>query len=58
MIIDKEIISKVSRDYIFVTGMLDIDSKYFKKKVDEGVQHSSINYKTNPKYEPTKKQEL
>ena len=47
MIIDKEIISKVSRDYIFVTGMLDIDSKYFKKKVDEGVQHSSINYKTN-----------
>jgi hypothetical protein len=47
MIIDKEIISKVPRDYIFVAGIFNIDSKYFKKRVDEGVQHSNINYKTN-----------
>jgi len=26
---------------------LDIDSKYFKKRIEEGVQNSSINYKTN-----------
>ena len=33
MIIDKEIISKVPRDYIFISGIFDIDSKYFKKRV-------------------------
>jgi len=47
MIIDKEIISKISRDYIFLTGTFNIDSKYFKKRIDEGIQHSKLNYKTN-----------
>ena len=47
MIIDKEIISQISRDYIFITGVVDIDSEYFKKKIDEGVQTSKINYTTN-----------
>ena len=47
MIIDKEIVSQILRDYIFITGIFDIDSKYFKKRIEEGVQNSSINYKTN-----------
>ena len=47
MIIDKEIISKIPRDYIFVTGTVDLNSKHFKKRIDEGVKTSSINYKTN-----------
>jgi hypothetical protein len=47
MIIDKEIVSKILRDYVFVTGIFDVDSKYFKKRIEEGVQSSSINYKTN-----------
>ncbi len=37
MIINKEIASKILRDYIFITGTVDIDSRYFKKKIDEGV---------------------
>ena len=47
MRIDKEIVSQILRDYIFITGVFDIDSKYFKKRIEEGVQNSSINYKTN-----------
>ena len=47
MIIDKEIVSKIPRDYLFVSGLLDLDAKYFKKRIDEGVKTSSINYKTN-----------
>ena len=43
MIINKEIASKILRDYIFITGTFDIDSKYFKKKIDEGVQNSNLN---------------
>ena len=47
MIIEKEIISKTLRDYIFTTGILDVNPKYFKKRIEEGVKHSTINYKTN-----------
>ena len=47
MKIDKEIISKVEREYFFISGILDIDAKYFKKRIDEGVQHSTYNYRTN-----------
>ena len=47
MIVDKEIVSQIYRPYVFVTGIFDIDSKYFKKRVEEGVQNSNINYKTN-----------
>ena len=32
MIIEKEIISQVYRPYFFITGIFDIDAKYFKKK--------------------------
>jgi len=47
MKIEKEIVSKILRDYIFITGILDVDPKYFKKRVEEGVKQSTINYKTN-----------
>ena len=47
MIIDKEIVSKIARDYIFVSGISDLDTKYFKKRIDEGIQSSTLNYKTN-----------
>jgi len=47
MKIDKEILSKIPRDYIFVSGTIDLNTKYFKKRIDEGVKVSSINHKTN-----------
>ena len=47
MKIDKEILSKIPRDYIFVSGTLDINTKYFKKRIDEGVKVSTLNHKTN-----------
>ncbi|HAT64776.1 MAG TPA: hypothetical protein DCS66_09260 [Flavobacteriaceae bacterium] len=47
MIIDKEIISKTYREYFFITGMFDIDAQYFKNKIDEGIQTTNLNYKTN-----------
>jgi hypothetical protein len=47
MRIDKEIISKLYREYFFISGILDVDDKYFKKRIDEGVQNSNLNYKTN-----------
>jgi hypothetical protein len=43
----KEIVSKVPRDYIFITGTFDIDSQYFKKRIEEGIKTSTLNYKTN-----------
>tara|TARA_R100001244_G_C5122332_1_gene123793 strand:- start:149 stop:703 length:555 start_codon:yes stop_codon:yes gene_type:complete len=47
MIIDKEIVSKTYRQYFFISGVVDIDEKYFKKRIDEGVKNSSLNYNTN-----------
>jgi|TARA_R110000824_G_scaffold92577_1_gene224464 hypothetical protein len=47
MIIEKVIVSKILRDYFFITGIFDIDARYFKKRIEEGVQNSNINYKTN-----------
>ena len=47
MKIDKEIVSKISREYIFLSGIFDIDAKYFKKRIDEGVQNSGLSYPTN-----------
>jgi len=45
--IDKEILSKIPREYIFVSGIINLDAKYFKKRIDEGVKTSNINHKTN-----------
>ena len=47
MIIEKEIISKLYREYFFISAVVDVDAKYFKKRIDEGVQSSNLNYKTN-----------
>ena len=47
MIIDKEIISQIYRPYFFITGVFDIDEEYFKKKIEEGIQNSPLNYRTN-----------
>jgi len=53
MIVDKEIISQVYRPYFLVTATFDIDAKYFKKRIEEGVQDSNLNYKTNIKGQHT-----
>ena len=47
MIINKIIVSKIPKTFIYVTGTLDINSKYLTQKVDEGVKASKINYTTN-----------
>ena len=47
MIINKEIISKLYKEYFFITGVFDIDAQYFKKRIDEGIQTTSLDYKTN-----------
>ena len=47
MIIDKEIVSKIPRDYIFITGGFDLDPQYLKQRIEEGVKESNLNYKTN-----------
>ena len=47
MIIDKEIVSKIPRDYIFITGGFDLDPQYLKQRIEEGVKESNLNYKSN-----------
>ena len=47
MKIEKEIVSQIYRPYFFITSIFDIDARYFKKRIDEGVQNSPLNYKTN-----------
>ena len=49
MEIEKEIKSKIERDYFFIEGNLDIDCKYFINRIDEGVKDSPLSYKTNVK---------
>ena len=53
MIIEKEIISKLYREYFFISAVFDVDAKYFKKRIDEGVQNSPLNYQTNVKGQQT-----
>ena len=47
MKIEKEIRSKIERDYFFVVGDIDLDAKYFINKIEEGIKDSSLNYQTN-----------
>jgi len=49
MITEKEILSKILRDYVFIVQTVKLDTTYFKKRIAEGVKNSSINYKTNVK---------
>ena len=44
MIINKEIASKILRDYIFITGTFDIDSKYFEEEFQKIYQCALCNY--------------
>ena len=44
----KEINRKVEREYIFVTGQLDIDVSYYIEKIKKGVEEKdNMNYQTN-----------
>ena len=47
MEIQKEIKSKIERDYFFIVGDIDIDADYFINKIEEGIKDSPLNYKTN-----------
>ena len=47
MKIEKEIISKIEREYFFIEGTLDLDGKYFINKIEEGIKDSSLSHKTN-----------
>ena len=53
MEIQKEIKSKIERDYFFIEGMLDLDAKYFINKIEEGIKDSPLSYKTNVKGQHT-----
>tara|TARA_R100000908_G_C3752530_1_gene147002 strand:- start:2407 stop:2931 length:525 start_codon:yes stop_codon:yes gene_type:complete len=47
MIIDKEINSQIEQDYIFITGHIDVDQKYFVQKIEEGIKAgSNLNNQT------------
>jgi len=47
MKISKLIKSKVEREYFFLTGHIPIDSKYYIKKIDEGIEdQTNESYKT------------
>ena len=48
MQIVKEIQSKVYKDYFFIKGKVDIDSKYFIEKIKKGCSDKdALNYQTN-----------
>ena len=50
MIITKDVCKKVSVDYFFVKGQIDIDSDYFISKIKEGCNlENALSYKTNIK---------
>jgi hypothetical protein len=54
MNIEKEIISKRNVDYLFISGTVDIDSEYFIRKIEEGINNNdNLNYKTNVKGQHT-----
>ena len=53
MNIQKEIKSKIERDYFFIEGTVDLDAKYFINKIEEGIKDSPLNYKTNVKGQHT-----
>ena len=48
MEIEKEIISQIERDYLFITGKFNLDYKYFIDKIDSNISSKdNLNYKTN-----------
>ena len=54
MDIQKEIKSKIERDYFFIEANLVLDIKYFINKINEGINsENNLNYKTNVKGKQT-----
>tara|TARA_R100001129_G_C5215433_1_gene217967 strand:+ start:82 stop:609 length:528 start_codon:yes stop_codon:yes gene_type:complete len=50
MKIERQIISKIERDYFFIEASLNLDSSYFVSKINEGISvQNNLNYKTNVK---------
>lgn len=49
MILDKEIRSQVLQNYLLVSGLLNIDSTYFIKKIEDSIINSKFNFVTNVK---------
>ena len=47
MKIDKEIVSKIERDYVFLTGHVLLDIHYLINKIEKGIQNSNNNFRTN-----------
>jgi hypothetical protein len=47
MKINKEIISRIERDYIYFTGHTSLNAKYLIDKIEEGIQNSNNNFTTN-----------
>ena len=49
MKIEKEIISKIERDYFFIEGQLDVKNpQYFINKIEEGIKKDdNLNHQTN-----------
>tara|TARA_B110001454_G_C12593090_1_gene381063 strand:- start:59 stop:622 length:564 start_codon:yes stop_codon:yes gene_type:complete len=54
MKIQKELLSKIERDYLFVEATLDMDTKYLIDKIEQGInRQDNLNYKTNVKGKQT-----
>ena len=48
MFVEKHIEKKVLKDYFFISGTVDVDSKYFIEKIKQGVSsNNNFNYKTH-----------
>jgi hypothetical protein len=48
MKLNKIVQKQILQDYVYMTGVLDIDTEYFKKKIDEQVlSNDNLNGKTN-----------
>tara|TARA_R100001244_G_C5145540_1_gene128730 strand:- start:459 stop:974 length:516 start_codon:yes stop_codon:yes gene_type:complete len=44
MKVEEDINKKIERDYVLITGHLDLDSNYFIKKIEEGIKISKNSY--------------
>jgi len=47
MKIEKEVIGKIQKDYLFLVGKVKINAEYFIDKIKEDVKSSKNNYATN-----------
>lgn len=54
MKIQKEILSKIEREYLFIEATLNINAKYLIDKIEQGInREDNLNYKTNVKGKQT-----